>query len=178
MKIISGKYKSREIVGYDIDGTRPTMDRVRESLFSMIQGYIKDSVVLDLFAGSGALGFECLSMYCDKCYFVDKNIVSIKTIKSTANKFGEDNLVLINNDYKRALSGFVSSGISFDVIFLDPPYNMNIIGDIIDFIYDNNLLNKDGIIVTEFEKDFICDKYEVIKEKKYGSKKVKVFKNN
>ena len=178
MRIISGIYKNREIMGYDISGTRPTMDRVRESLFSMIQGYIKDSVVLDLFAGTGALGFECLSMGSSKCYFVDKNIVSINTIKSTASKFGESNLEVLNYDYNKALNSFVSNGISFDVIFLDPPYNMGVIGDIIDFIYSNNLLNKGGIIVTEFENDFVCNKYDVIKDKKYGSKKVRVYKNN
>ena len=178
MRIISGKYKNREIIGYDISGTRPTMDRVRESLFSMIQGYIEKSVVLDLFAGSGALGFECLSNNASKCYFVDKNKLSINAIKNTASKFGDVNFDVSVSDYSRALSSYVLSGISFDVIFLDPPYNMEVIGLIIDFIYDNNLLNKGGIIVCEFEKDFECDKYDLIKERKYGYKKIKIFKNN
>ena len=61
MKIISGKYKGRNLLGHELDGTRPTMDRVKESLFAMIQDYLEDSVILDLFSGSGNLGIEALS---------------------------------------------------------------------------------------------------------------------
>ena len=71
MKVISGLLKGRNILGYDIDGTRPTMDRVKESLFAMIQDYIKDSTVLDLFAGSGSLGIEAISNGAKTCYFID-----------------------------------------------------------------------------------------------------------
>ena len=75
MRIISGKYKGRNINGFSIDGTRPTMDRVKESLFGMIQSYIKDSICLDLFAGSGNLAFEAISNGSKLCYFNDKNIM-------------------------------------------------------------------------------------------------------
>ena len=68
MKIISGKYKGRKIDGYDIDGTRPTMDRVKESLFATIQSYIPDSVVLDLFSGSGNLGIEATNIKTSEYY--------------------------------------------------------------------------------------------------------------
>ena len=68
MRIISGKYKGRVLAGFDIDGTRPTMDRVKESLFAIIQKYLKDSIVLDLFAGSGSLGIEALSNGSKKCF--------------------------------------------------------------------------------------------------------------
>ena len=61
MRVISGKYKGKNLIGFDIDGTRPTMDRVKESLFGMIQNSVKDSIVLDLFAGSGSLGIEAIS---------------------------------------------------------------------------------------------------------------------
>ena len=81
MRVISGKYKGKRINGYDIDGTRPTMDRVKESMFGTIQDYIKDSVVLDLFAGSGNLGIEALSNGALKGYFVDNNKKVIDTIK-------------------------------------------------------------------------------------------------
>ena len=73
MKVISGIYKGRNIEGFYVDGTRPTMDRVKESLFSTIQNYIKDSVVLDLFAGSGNLGIEALSEGAKEAYLVDYN---------------------------------------------------------------------------------------------------------
>ena len=71
MRVISGFLKGRNIKGFDIDGTRPTMDRVKESIFSTIQNYIDDAIVLDLFSGSGNLGIEAISNGCKTCYFVD-----------------------------------------------------------------------------------------------------------
>ena len=82
MRIISGKYKGRMLKGFDLIGTRPTMDRVKESMFATIQNKIKDSIVLDLFAGSGSLGIEALSNGSKYVYFVDKSEEAIKTIKS------------------------------------------------------------------------------------------------
>ena len=73
MKVISGKYKGRVLEGFDISGTRPTMDRVKESIFGMIQTWVNDSVVLDLFAGSGNLGIEALSEGAKTIYLADKN---------------------------------------------------------------------------------------------------------
>ena len=81
MRVISGKYKGKNLIGFNIDGTRPTMDRVKESLFGIIQNYIKDSIVLDLFAGSGSLGIEALSNGASSCYFFDNNIELVNIIK-------------------------------------------------------------------------------------------------
>ena len=74
LRIISGKYKGRVLKGFSIDGTRPTMDRVKESLFATIQNNLKDSVCLDLFCGSGNIGIEAISNGSSLCYFVDNNI--------------------------------------------------------------------------------------------------------
>ena len=73
MRVISGKYKGRNIMGFNVMGTRPTMDRVKESMFGMIQNNIKGSICLDLFAGSGSLGIEALSNGAQECYFIEKN---------------------------------------------------------------------------------------------------------
>ena len=78
MKIISGTLKGRNIKGYNLEGTRPTMDRVKESLFAIIQNKIKDSIVLDLFSGSGNLGIEAISNGAKLCYFNDMNRECIK----------------------------------------------------------------------------------------------------
>ena len=91
MKVISGILKGRNIKGYDIVGTRPTMDRVKESLFAMIQEDIRDSVVLDLFAGSGSLGIEAISNGAEYSYFVDNNIEVIKVLNENINNFNIKN---------------------------------------------------------------------------------------
>ena len=111
MRVISGYLKGRNILGYNIPGTRPTMDRVKESMFALIQNQVKASVVLDLFAGSGQLGIEALSNYCDRCYFVDKNNIAIETIKE--NSKGIDNAIIIKSDYKKYLN---ETNIKYDII--------------------------------------------------------------
>lgn len=175
MRVISGKYKGKNLVGFNIDGTRPTMDRVKESLFGIIQNYINNSIILDLFAGSGSLGIEALSNGAKKCYFFDNNIELINIIKK--NTVGIDNVSIMKSDYKSALELMKNSNIKFDIIFLDPPYKLNLISDCLNKIYDYNLLNKDGIIVCEYENENIdTNKFDLIKEKKYGSKFIKIYK--
>jgi len=176
MRIISGKYKNLNLIGFDIDGTRPTMDRVKESLFGSIQNYIKDSVVLDLFAGSGSLGCEAISNGAKICYFVDKNRQLIEIIKKNTSKMNEE-IYLINSDYNEALLSF-KDNIKFDIIFLDPPYKFNLINDCLEKIKKYNLLNENGIVVCEYENEIITfNEYKIIKEKKYGSKYIKIYKN-
>ena len=102
MKVISGIYKGRNLE-YLIDGTRPTMDRVKESLFGMIQNYIDKAKVLDLFAGSGNLGIEALSEGASFCTFVDSNYKAIKVINNNINNIGINNTKVLNMDYKKAI---------------------------------------------------------------------------
>ena len=171
MRVISGKYKGKSLLGFDVLGTRPTMDRVKESLFATIQNSIKDSVCLDLFAGSGSLGIEALSNGAKECYFVEKNNEIYDLLKK--NLIGIDGNILIKSDYKDALNKFVKDGIKFDIVFLDPPYKLCLINDILDFIYDNELLSDNGIIVCEYENEHVfSDKFRELKTKKYGSKMV------
>lgn len=178
LRVISGLYKGRNIKGYDIDGTRPTMDRVKESIFSSIQDYINDSIVLDLFSGSGNLGIEALSNGAKKSYFVDNNKIAIYTIKENINNLKIDNYSIIFDDYMNALKTFKNNNIKFDIVFLDPPYKYNYIDDVISYMIDNDLLNKDALIICEFENSIKIDYKElsIIKEKKYGYKKVIIFK--
>ena len=179
MRVISGKYKGKRINGYDIDGTRPTMDRVKESIFGTIQNYISGSVVLDLFAGSGNLGIEALSNGASKGYFVDNNMKAIAVIKQNMKEIGiEENICILNMDYKKALHYFSDNDIKFNIIFIDPPYKMKVGQEIISYIVDNNMLLEDGIIVMECqENSFIVleKKLDLIKKKKYGDKKVYIF---
>lgn len=177
MRVISGLYKGKNIDGFDIEGTRPTQDRVKESLFGSIQDYIEDSIVLDLFAGSGNLGIEALSNYAKECYFVDNNKIAINTIKSNLNKIGISSNVL-NKDFKEALEYFKDNNIRFDLVFLDPPYKDDYIDYSIEYLLNNNLLNDNAIIVSEFENNIKMDYEElkIKKEKKFGYKKIVIFK--
>lgn len=182
MKIISGKYKGRLLKGFDIDGTRPTMDRVKESVFGMIQDYIKDSVVLDLYAGTGNLAIEAISNGAKKAYLVDNNKIAINTIKDNIKMLDIDNTIIVYKDAKIALNDFIDDNIAFDVIFLDPPYHTNELDKTLSKINNNiNILSDDGIIVCETEIQINYEKYNnlfIFKQKKYGQKNVNILKRN
>lgn len=181
MKVISGILKGRNIEGYNIEGTRPTMDRVKESLFSMIQNYIENAVVLDLFAGSGALAIEAISNGANSAYLVDNNIKCIQAINKNINNFNIENKTnIIKDDYKNALNLFKNKNIKFDIIFLDPPYKNKDIPNIITFIIKNGLLNKKGIIVCEISDINLIKEYnnlELFKNKKYGDKYIIIYRS-
>lgn len=171
MQIITGKYRARKLVGVDSDSTRPTLARVKESIFNLIQGEISNKVVLDLFAGSGAFGAECISRGAKKVYFVDKEEKAIKTIKINTNKMVED-FEIINSDYLSALEKFSKKQIKFDLIYLDPPYKSDYVFNSLKKLCKLEVLNKDAIIIVEHgnENDLInlpaC--YIIKKSKKYG----------
>ena len=177
MRVISGIYKGRKLDGFEIDGTRPTMDRVKESLFGMIQNYVKDSIVLDLFAGTGSLGIEALSNGASICYFVDNGKEITKYLQRNTDSM--ENAIIHVMDYQKALSHFVAEGIKFDIIFLDPPYKENLIRTSLDLIEKHELLNKDGIVVCECDSDELSSVspfFSAIKSKIYGDKKIIVYK--
>lgn len=178
MRVISGKYKGIFLDGFDIDGTRPTMDRVKESMFAMVQDNLKDSVCLDLFAGSGSLGIEALSNGANYCYFVDNSDKIYKILKNNLSKLRDSNYSIIFKNYKQSLEEFKKNNIKFDLIILDPPYKLNLINDIIKYIYENNLLNKNGIIMCEYEDEILKENsFTLLKHKKYGSKNVSIYIN-
>lgn len=178
MRIISGKYKGRKVEGYNIDGTRPTMDRVKESVFASIQNKIEDSICLDLFTGSGSVGLELLSNGAKKVYFVDNNYKVIEVLNKNMRELNvSDDYEITKTDFINALENYQNRNIKFDIIYLDPPYKMNYIVPSINLIKKYDLLNDDGIIICEYENEIIeIPYYELIKTKKYGSKFIKIVK--
>ncbi len=179
MRVISGKYKGMFLDGFNIDGTRPTMDRVKESMFAMIQAKLKNSICLDLFAGSGSLGIEALSNGAKYCYFVDNSDNIYRVLKNNLSRIKDSNYSTVFKNYKQALDDFKNNKIKFDLIILDPPYKFNLVNDIIKYIYENNLLNKNGIIMCEYEDEILKENlFTLLKHKKYGSKNVSIYINS
>lgn len=180
MKVISGFLKGRNIKGFNIDGTRPTQDRVKESLMASIQLQIKDAMVLDLFAGSGQLGIETISNGAKCCYFVDNNPDVIKVLKDnikTLDIQSCSNIIL--SDWKKMLNEFGKNNQKFDLIFVDPPYDYDVYEKVLKKVTELDLLNDNGLIILEYANNKFMDEYDnlvSIKEKKYGYKNIKIFK--
>ena len=172
MRVISGTAKGCKLNSIDDLSTRPTLDRVKEPLFSIIQNYIPQANVLDLFAGSGALGIETLSRGAKHCTFCDKSYKSIKMLEQNIKKTRmEQNSTILNLDYKKCLQ---QQNDKFDIIFIDPPYKLDIAVDSIKRIIDLKLLNKEGIIILETDeehrelKELENIELEVYDVRKYG----------
>ncbi len=180
MKVISGKYKGRTLKGFDIEGTRPTMDRVKESVFAMLQDYIKDSVVLDLYSGSGNLAIEAVSNGALRAYLVDNSKEAISVIKDNIKMLNIDNTIIEKADANTALDHFMSNNVVFDIIFLDPPYHTNELDKSLSKINDNiKILSINGIIVCETEIEIDYSKYDnltIYKTRNYGKKVVNILK--
>ena len=167
MRIVAGKHRSRTINAPVGLNTRPSLDKTRESIFNIIAPYVYDANVLDIFAGSGALGLEAISRGAKSATFIDNNDLAIECIKSNVNLLKEnDKCKVIKDDFH-----IISSLECFDIILLDPPYSLDVIDEIIQIIEANNLLSNIGIIVYEsdekhsIKKEFLGYK---VKVKKYG----------
>ena len=171
MRIIAGKNKGTTLFELKHLGTRPTADRVREALFSKLQNEIQGSVVLDLFAGTGALGFEALSRGASKVFLVDNNKESYNLIVKNNKKLQQD-AICLNMDFKLTLKIFINKNIKFDIIFIDPPYATNLGEEALLIIANNSLLNENGTIVFEHNKDKLNFNLplnlRVFDQKKYG----------
>ena len=171
MQIITGKYRARKLVAVDSLDTRPTLARVKESVFNLIADKIESSVVLDLFAGSGSYGAECISRGSDLVYFVDQSEKAIKTIKTNTQKMTED-FEIIKSSYSDALKQFMKRKIKFDLVFLDPPYDSDFAIKSLDFLGENGLLNDGAIVVVEHklanDLQNLPECYIIKKSRKYG----------
>lgn len=173
MRIISGKYKAKKLHTLKSNDTRPTSDKVRESVFSML-GSIEGGV-LDLFGGTGGLTVEALSRGADSAMIIDGAGDAIKIIKENTKDLDEP-VEVFRNDYKRALKAMGKRGKSFDLIFLDPPYNKKLIDKSLGLIDEYNILHNDGRIVVETSKNetFNHDGFEIVKEAVYGTIKIRL----
>ena len=163
MRIIAGKFKAKRINSPKTEMTRPTLDRVKEALFSIIGGYIDGANVLDLFSGTGNLGLEAISRGAKFALLNDDKNVAISTIISNVQLTNTQNCVKITKkDYAKCLNQIIKEEMFFDVIFLDPPYDSDLGINSLKIISDSKgkILAKDGIIIYETDKNFVtkCNK--------------------
>ena len=168
MRIISGKAKGTKL--YTLEGldTRPTLDRVKESLFNIITPEIQDSTVLDLFSGSGAIGLEFASRGAKKVYLCDNSKYAIEIIKKNVGKTHFENRVKIYNcDYKEALKKIDDEKI--DIIYIDPPYKTNYIKIAVEEIIKKENFNEDTLIIAETD-----DLQRIIKDMKNFENSIKI----
>lgn len=184
MRIISGKARGTKINTIDEVTTRPTLDRVRESLFNIIQNYVSNTYVLDIFAGSGALGIEALSRGAKQAVFCDINKDAVKIINENLIKTRlNESATVYNMNYKKMIEKLSKNDLKFDIVFVDPPYKENIAVNSVKLIIQNNLLNENGIVIIETdekERDLKelqelnkienenLRKIKIIDERKYG----------
>ncbi len=178
MRVISGSARGKKLLCTEGLDVRPTLDRVKESIFNMIAFNISDSSVLDLFSGSGALGIEALSRGAKSAVFVDKSLTSLDiTRKNLAMTHLEGKATVIKQD---ALDFVRSTAQKFDIIFLDPPYESSIYDDIIREIKNSDVLNPSGLIIVEADSvltpHFECEPFKIYREKKYGRVKILIMK--
>lgn len=175
MRIIAGRNRSIRLDTLEGNNTRPTLDRVKEALFSSLENYIEDyENVLDLFAGSGALGLECNSRFESNVTFVDKSNKAIRIIKNNIKKCKAENCSNVYNmNYKEYIKKAKEEGAKFDIIFLDPPYIFD--GHkIIQEIIDSGITKENTITVYETDDEKIVEeinndeKITILKTKKYG----------
>lgn len=168
MRVISGMARGLKLDSPDGLDTRPTLDRVKEALFSMLFDRIADASVLDLFAGSGALGIEALSRYAEKCTFVDSSSKAIDVVRANLRKTsfsGKAEVVLSDSiEFLKKTDG------QYDIVFLDPPYAAGLYGDVLAVIKERKLLRKGAVIVAECDTAHEIDPggFEIIKNKTYG----------
>ncbi|MBT2660331.1 16S rRNA (guanine(966)-N(2))-methyltransferase RsmD [Bacillus sp. ISL-45] len=173
MRVVSGDLKGRVLKAVPGTSTRPTTDKVKESLFNMIGPYFTGGLGLDLFAGSGGLGIEALSRGLDKVIFVDREGKAIHIINENLRSCGlEEKAEVYRNDAVRALKAIQKRDLIFDFIFLDPPYKKQQLVKLLELIEKERLIQHDGLIVCEHASDItLPDKVGALvqsRSEKYG----------
>lgn len=151
LRIIAGTFRSRKIIFFEEDGLRPTHNRIRETVFNWLAEKIENKNCLDIYAGSGAMGFEALSRGAKHVTFCDISKNVIETIKKNA-----ENLKITNADFFQC--DFISQNMidnKFDIVFIDPPFKKNLLLKTCELLVSRELLNKDALIYLEFEKNSV-----------------------
>ena len=185
MRIISGKFRGLKLQSPLDSNTRPTSDRLKEALFSILESHkynlnINTSKVLDICSGTGALGIEAISRGAKVAYFIEKDpkaidVIEKNILKLKINNKNEVHIKLLKDDAIKALGKIRTI---FDIVFIDPPYNSSIIEKCLIGLKELNLINNDSYIFAESSKNenFNSDEYEVFDTKIYGKSKLTILR--
>jgi 16S rRNA (guanine(966)-N(2))-methyltransferase RsmD len=178
MRIISGNHRGKKITAPENLPVRPTTDFAKESLFNILNNYFYfDSIeVLDLFAGTGNISYEFAAREAVKVLAVDSNELCVNFIEKTAQSLHFDNLKAVRNDEIRFLTGCKQT---FNVIFADPPYDWNKYDAIVQSVFENNLLCKDGFLVIEHALEINFQEHpKFYQQRHYGKVNFSIFAEN
>lgn len=172
MRIIAGSARGRTLIAPSGNTTRPTQDKVRESLFNILQFRVQGAHVLDLFAGSGALGLESISRGAEMAVLVDSSRQAVQCItKNIKTVRADETARVLACDYRQAISRLQSEGACFDLVFIDPPYRMEDTGEIVSLLYDGGLLSEDAWLIIEHALSVqpqLPPRFRVRDRRKYG----------
>lgn len=177
MRVIAGKARRLQLKTIEGLNTRPTTDRIKETLFNMIHYNLEQCTFLDLFSGSGAIGIEALSRGAKKAYFVENDRKAIQCIKDNLDFTKlKENAVVVETSVETAISTLNNNNLYFDFVFMDPPYNHFHEKDVLECLKNTDLIDENSQIIVEasLETDFSYVEdlgYKIEKEKKYKTNK-------
>ena len=173
VRITAGEYRSRKLEFPSLEGLRPTADRVRETLFNWLQDSIQGETCLDLFAGSGALGFEALSRGASQVDFIERNTSAVNAIRGNIERLDANRGRVYCADAFDWLDRYTQGSKQYGLVFLDPPFKDETLARAIAKLESANLLRDGGLVYIEKEKQLIDDdlpgNWVEVKSKKAGS---------
>ncbi|MBM7038650.1 16S rRNA (guanine(966)-N(2))-methyltransferase RsmD [Vibrio ulleungensis] len=177
IRIISGQWRGRKLPVLESDGLRPTTDRVKETLFNWLAPHLAHSRCLDLFAGSGGLGFEAASRYADQVTLCELNKPAFQQLEKNRALLSAENIALKNTD---SLAMLKAEGNAYDIVFIDPPFRKEMLDECVALLESNGWLAENALIYVETEKELSHfappTHWTALREKVAGQVKYQLFK--
>jgi len=180
IRIISGQFRGRKLPVNDLEGLRPTTDRIKETVFNWLMQDTREAKVLDCFAGSGGLGFECLSRFAKDATFIELNRQAAEQLKKNICTLKLENAHVINNSAIDFLNS-QNQGLNFDLVFVDPPFRKGLAEPSCQLLEQNNWLSDNALIYVEVEKECTLnapENWHILKEKQAGQVLCRLYQRN
>ena len=180
IRIISGQFRGRKLPVNDLEGLRPTTDRIKETVFNWLMQDTREANVLDCFAGSGGLGFECLSRFAKDATFIELNKQAAEQLKKNISTLKLENAHVINNSAIDFLNS-QNQGLNFDLVFVDPPFRKGLAEPSCQLLEQNNWLSDNALIYVEVEKECTLnapENWHILKEKQAGQVLCRLYQRN